>query len=303
APIVYGTPLSSTQLNATANVPGTFTYTPPSGTILNVGVNQTLSLNFTPTDGSNYNSVVGRTVSITVTKATPIVTWATPLPIKINVPLSSTQLNATANVAGTFVYTPPIGASFATAGTYTLTASFTPTDALNYNSVPSTQVQITVNDKDNPNVTWSNPETITYGTGLSATQLNATARVPGTFTYTPAIGTLLNAGANQTLSVTFVPTNTIDYNTVVRTVQITVNKAMLTATATDRTRVYGAANPTFPITYTGFVNSETISVIDTPPVATCSAIAGDNAGSTFPIIPSGGIDNNYNFSYVNGTLT
>src|SRR5690606_9695815 len=180
APTVYGTPLSPTQSNATANVPGTFTYTPPIGTRLNVGVNQTSSSNSTPTDGSNYNSVVGRTVSITVTKATPIVTWATPLPIKINVPLSSTQLNATANVAGTFVYTPPIGSSFATAGTYTLTASFTPTDALNYNSVPSTQVQITVNDKENPNVTWSNPAPITYGTQLSGTQLNATASVPGT---------------------------------------------------------------------------------------------------------------------------
>jgi len=303
ASIVYGTPLSATQLNATANVPGTFLYTPVSGTILNVGVNQTLSLNFTPTDGLNYNSINGRTALITVTKATPIVTWATPLPIKINEPLTSTQLNATASVPGTFTYTPAVGSSFPTAGTYTLTVSFTPTDALNYNSVPSTQVQITVNDKDNPVVTWANPAAITYGTLLSATQLNATASVPGTFTYTPAPGTLLNAGVNQTLSVTFVPSNTVVYNTVIRTVQITVNKAQLTATAADRTRVYGAANPTFTITYTGFVNSESVSVIDTPPVATCSAIAGDNAGSTFPIIPSGGIDNNYSFIYVNGTLT
>jgi gliding motility-associated-like protein len=303
ASIIYGTPLSATQLNATASVPGTFLYTPASGTILNVGVNQTLSLNFTPTDILNYNSINGRTALITVTKATPIVTWSTPLPIKINEPLSSTQLNATATVPGTFTYTPAIGSSFATAGTYTLTVSFTPTDALNYNSVPSTQVQITVNDKDNPLVTWSNPAAITYGTLLSATQLNATASVPGTFTYTPAIGTLLNAGVNQTLSVTFVPNNTVIYNTVVRTVQITVNKAQLTATAADRTRVYGAANPTFTINYNGFVNSESVSVIDTPPVATCSAIAADDAGSAFPIIPSGGIDNNYNFIYINGTLT
>ncbi|MBX2945177.1 MAG: gliding motility-associated C-terminal domain-containing protein [Cyclobacteriaceae bacterium] len=303
ASIVYGTPLSATQLNATASVPGTFLYTPAIGTILNVGVNQTLLLNFTPTDGLNYNSISGRTALITVTKATPVVTWSTPLPIKINEPLTPTQLNATANVPGTFTYTPSIGSSFPTAGTYTLTASFTPTDALNYNSVPSTQVQITVNDKDNPVVTWANPVAITYGTLLSATQLNATANVPGTFSYTPALGTLLNAGANQTLSVTFVPDNTVVYNTVNRTVQITVNKAQLTATAADRTRVYGAANPTFTITYTGFVNGETASVIDTPPVATCSAIAADNAGSTFPIIPSGGIDNNYTFNYVNGTLT
>ncbi len=303
ASIVYGTPLSATQLNATASVPGTFLYSPASGAILNVGVNQTLSLDFTPNDVLNYNSINGRTALITVTKATPVITWATPLPIKINEPLSSTQLNATANVPGTFTYAPVSGSSFATAGTYPLTASFTPTNALNYNSVPSTEIQITVNDKDNPVVTWSNPAAITYGTLLSATQLNATASVPGTFTYTPATGTLLNAGVNQTLSVTFVPTNTVDYNTVIRTVQITVNKAQLTATAADRTRTYGAANPTFTISYTGFVNSETASVIDTPPVANCAAIVSDNAGSTFPIIPSGGIDNNYNFTYVNGTLT
>ncbi|MBX2966255.1 MAG: gliding motility-associated C-terminal domain-containing protein [Cyclobacteriaceae bacterium] len=303
ANIVYGTPLSSTQLNASASVPGTFVYTPSSGTILNVGANQVLSLNFTPTDGLNYNTITGRTVLITVTKATPVVTWATPLPIKINEPLTSTQLNATANVPGTFTYTPALGSSFATAGNYMLSVSFTPTDALNYNPVPNTQVQITVNDKDNPTVTWANPAAITYGTLLSATQLNATASVPGTFTYTPAIGTLLNAGANQTLSVTFVPTNTIDYNTVVRNVQITVNKAQVTATAESTSRVYGAPNPAFTISYTGFVNGETASVIDTPPVANCAAIVSDNAGSTFPVIPSGGTDNNYTFIYVNGTLT
>src|SRR5204863_7503281 len=33
APIVYGTPLSAAQLNATASVPGTFVYEPPAGSI------------------------------------------------------------------------------------------------------------------------------------------------------------------------------------------------------------------------------------------------------------------------------
>jgi len=36
--IPYGTPLSHLQLNATANVPGTFVYTPAAGTILAAGV-------------------------------------------------------------------------------------------------------------------------------------------------------------------------------------------------------------------------------------------------------------------------
>jgi gliding motility-associated-like protein len=303
APIIYGTPLTSTQLNASANVPGTFSYLPASGTILNVGVNQTLSLNFTPTDAINFNSVIGRTASITVNKATPVITWPTPVPIKVNEALTSTQLNATSSVPGTFTYTPSIGTSFSSPNTYTLSVAFNPTDGSNYNTVPSTQVQIVVNNKDNPVITWANPAAITYGTTLGSTQLNATASVPGTFVYTPALGALLNVGANQTLSVNFIPTDGINYNSVNRTVPLTVNKATLTATAVSTSRIYGAANPAFSITYAGFVNGETAGVIDTAPTASCSAIAGDNAGGVFPIVPAGGVDNNYMFNYVNGSLS
>ena len=38
------------------------------------------------------------------------------------------------------------------------------------------------------------PAAITYGTALGATQLDATASVAGTFAYTPASGTVLEAG-------------------------------------------------------------------------------------------------------------
>jgi hypothetical protein len=55
APIVVGTPLSTNQLDATANVPGTFLYNPPAGTVLNVGTN-TLTTVFTPTDTIDYSS-------------------------------------------------------------------------------------------------------------------------------------------------------------------------------------------------------------------------------------------------------
>ena len=52
--IFYGTPLSGAQLNATADAPGTFTYSPPAGTILNAGTH-TLSVTFTPSEPENYN--------------------------------------------------------------------------------------------------------------------------------------------------------------------------------------------------------------------------------------------------------
>ncbi len=303
AAITYGTPLSGTQLNATANVPGQFDYTPIAGTVLSTGANQTLSVKFTPTDVTNYNIINSTTVLITVNKATPVISWATPLPIKILVPLSSTQLNATANVPGSFTYTPAAGSNFGTEGTYTLHARFDPTDQTNYNTVLDTQVQIIVSSKDNPVITWADPAPITYGTTLGATQQNATADVPGTFSYNPAPGSLLNAGNNQNISVTFTPTDGVNYNTVNKTVQITVSKKVLTATAANASRNYGASNPSFTINYSGFVGSETAAVLDTPPTATCVAVAADPAGSTFPIVPGGGVDNNYSLSYVNGTLT
>ena len=56
ADIPYRTPLSDTQLNATADVPGTFQYTPAAGTVLTTGYNY-LSVKFTPADTNTYRSV------------------------------------------------------------------------------------------------------------------------------------------------------------------------------------------------------------------------------------------------------
>src|SRR5208282_293816 len=63
--ITYGTALSSTQLDATASVPGTFAYTPASGIVLPAGNNQTLSVIFTPTDTTDYTTA-SKSVSINV---------------------------------------------------------------------------------------------------------------------------------------------------------------------------------------------------------------------------------------------
>src|SRR4029077_5137109 len=120
----------------------------------------------------------------------------------------------------------------------TLSTTFTPTDIVNYTTATAS-VAITV-VKATPTITWSNPASIAVGTALSATQLNATASVPGSFVYNPASGTLLGAGANQTLSVTFTPTDAVDYTTATATVSITVNKATPIITwATPAAITYG----------------------------------------------------------------
>ena len=49
----------------------------------------------------------------------------------------------------------------------------------------------------NQYLAWSNPASISYGAPLGTLQLNAFANVPGTYTYTPPAGTVLNAEAAQ----------------------------------------------------------------------------------------------------------
>jgi hypothetical protein len=101
---------------------------------------------------------------------------------------------------------------------------FTPTDTANYNTASK---DVTINVlKGTPVIAWNNPADMIYGTALSATQLNATANVPGTFVYTPAVGTVLNISTQpQTLHVAFTPTDTTNYNMASKEVTINVRYA------------------------------------------------------------------------------
>src|SRR5204863_6451067 len=83
-----------------------------------------------------------------------------------------------------------------------LSLRFTDLDAANYSAATAT-VSLTVL-KGTSTIAWPTPADITYGTALSATQLNATASAPGTLVYAPAAGTVLSAGAHA-LSETLTP--------------------------------------------------------------------------------------------------
>src|SRR5205085_1500903 len=90
-----------------------------------------------------------------------------------------------------------------------------------------------------PTITWAIPAAITYGTSLSDAQLNASTTVPGIFVYTPAAGSVLSAGTDG-LTVTFTPTDTVNYTTATKSVQLTVGRATPTITwATPAPIVYG----------------------------------------------------------------
>jgi hypothetical protein len=151
--IVYGTPLSSAQLNAVASVPGTFTYSPAAGSILYGFNDQTLSVTFTPTDSADYVPV-SASVAINVHAAKPTITWARPHAIMYGTPLSDIQLNATAtwtvngqtvNVPGTFTYSSPEGTVLPVETNLSLTVVFRPFDAVDYSTaVATTNITVTL---------------------------------------------------------------------------------------------------------------------------------------------------------------
>ena len=158
--------------------------------------------------------------TFTINKGTPVITWGNPADIVFGTHLSNTQLNATASfngapVPGSFNYTPALDTVLNAGANQTLSTVFTPTDTANLSPVTA-NVHVNV-VKATPSITWNNPTDIVFGTLLSNTQLNAVATVNGSsvvgaYNYTPSVGTQLNAGDNQLLSVTFVPADTANIN-------------------------------------------------------------------------------------------
>ena len=83
---------------------------------------------------------------------------------------------------------------------------------------------------------------------------------------------------------------------------LTITKAPLTITAMSYTITQGDALPTFEAEYSGFKNDETADILTKRPTLTTSVTSSSEPG-TFDIIASGAEAQNYEISYVKGTLT
>jgi len=153
-------------------------------------------------------------------------------------------------------------------------------------------------DKATPTITWSNPADITYGTALDGTQLNATASVAGSFVYTPAAGTILNAGSGQTLSADFTPTDTANYNTASASVLINVTARPITVTANAQAKVYGDSDPalTYTVTSGSLVSGDSFS-------GALTRATGENVGTYAIIQDTLALSSNYDLTYVGADLT
>jgi hypothetical protein len=85
---------------------------------------------------------------------------------------------------------------------------------------------------------------------------------------------------------------------------LTVNKAVLTVTASNKNRTYGSANPSLTYSITGFVAGDKSSVVSGAPSLSTTARSCSSVGS-YPITVTAGNLHaaNYSFTYVAGTLT
>jgi hypothetical protein len=303
--ITYGQTLAASNLTSGSAVPaGTFAFTTPT-TAPNAGT-ASYSVTFTPTDTANYNSATG-TASVTVDKATPnVTTWPTAGAITYGQTLAASNLTGgSAAPAGTFAFTTLTTAP--NVGTGSQSVTFTPTDTANYNSItgaasvtvakaPQTIILAATATKTYGNADFGLGATISTGLSLNYASSNTNVATvssagivhivaAGSATITASQagdGNYLAAGAEQTL---------------------TVNKATLTVTADNKSRAYGAADPAFTATYSGFVNAEESTVLSGTPVFSSSADSSSPEGS-YPITAAPGtlMATNYNFTFARGTL-
>jgi hypothetical protein len=112
-----------------------------------------------------------------------------------------------------------------------------------------------------PPITWPTPANIVYGTALSGTQLDATTTVAGSFSYSPAAGTVLAVG-QHTLTVTFTPTDMVDYTTSSITVTLTVVPATPALSLTSNNNPVFVSNAvTFTVSITSYSTAPTGTVV------------------------------------------
>lgn len=82
----------------------------------------------------------------------------------------------------------------------------------------------------------------------------------------------------------------------------TVTPATLMVKASNVSREYGEENPSFALSYSGFVNGENENVLSITPTVSTTATKSSDVGD-YPITISGGSAKNYTLVYEPGTLT
>ena len=167
--------------------------------------------------------------------------------------------------------------------------------------------QLTVNKADQtitfspiPDKTYNDPDFPISATASTGFPVTFTSNNPVVATISGNTVSIHNAGTG---SITATQPGNENYHPAPPVSRaFTVNKILLTVTADDATKPYLSPLPVFTFSITGFVNNEDASVIDQLPTPITTASDLSDVG-IYPISLTGGSDNNYSFSFINGLLT
>jgi gliding motility-associated-like protein len=256
---------------------------------------------------ANYNiSYTAGTLTVTPATLTIAVNNATKVYGSANPTLSVTYTGFVSTDNAASLTTQPIitttAVSTSPVGTYPITVSGA--GATNYNisytggALTVTQATLTIAANNATKVYGSaNPTLgVTY-TGFVGTDNAASLTTQPGITTTAVTGS--PAGAYP---ITVSGAVSANYSISYIAGTLTVNKATLTITANNATKVYATANPALSVTYAGFVNGDTNTSLTTQPTITTTAVTGSAVGA-YPVTESGAVSANYTISYVAGTLT
>ena len=277
-----GTPSLSCEATATSPI-GMYEITVSQGTVTNKNVdyiNGTLTIEQAP---------------LTVTANSYTITKGDPLPT-FDCTYSGFQNDETEAVLTQPVIISCSATSNSAPGTYDILVSNGYAENYNISYVNGT---LTINPKDASTLTINPISAVTYNgsaqTPTVTVKDGSTTLTSGTH-YTVSYSDNTNAGT-ATVTITGMGNYTGTKNA-----NFTINKAALTITANSYTIDKGDALPSFAVSYSGFKNGETSSVLTTLPIVTCTASDSETPG-VFDITPSGAAATNYSFNYVKGTLT
>jgi hypothetical protein len=214
----------------------------------------------------------------------------------------------TSSVVGGSVAETTNATSTSAPGSYSITFSSEALTATNYTF---SYVSGTLTVTQAPQTITFNPPASPVTYGVSSISLSATASSGLTVTFNVSSGPCSVSGSTLTVTgagtcvLAANQTGNSDYSAAAQVTQsVTVDQAALTVTANSASRAYGATNPTFGYTVTGYVNGDTSSVVGGSAAETTSATTSSAPASYAITFSSEALTAaNYTFSYVNGTLT
>ncbi|MGH9900999.1 MAG: choice-of-anchor L domain-containing protein, partial [Pyrinomonadaceae bacterium] len=201
------------------------------------GVDQTIDSNVFIKTGSLVDAPIDATTTTTVTSSNPsavggdAITFTAGVAGLVGTPSGAVEFKDNGTPIGSAALSGGVASittSSLSVGSHHITASYTG----NYDASEGSLTQEVRPRQVTPTINWNNPAPIIFRRPLGAAQLNAAAtyngaNVPGTFTYSPAAGTVLPVGTH-TLSVTFRPTDTSRYTEATASVQLNVGYSVRT---------------------------------------------------------------------------